>query len=294
MKVTLHDAAPEENSGCERGEDEQMSADQNGRDDRLLTAVVLTKNEERDLVRCLDSLRWAHDVLVVDDCSTDNTIEIAKRYGRVLTRPLRSFAEQRNFALANVATPWTLFLDADEEVPLALAEEIQDELNNPRAICYAIHRRNWFLGQPMGFGGWQGDWQIRLGRTSSGIWHNDVHEQWQFDGTHYRLRTSIEHYGDVFYGERLTKTNQYSSLVARQRFERGARTTAVSLLGRPLWRVARSYVAKQGFRDGQVGLISAIHQFIGEFSIQTKLWELNRSKDEAFLSELDGAENDRS
>jgi glycosyltransferase involved in cell wall biosynthesis len=241
-----------------------------------LTAVVLARDEERDLDRCLRSLIWVDEILVIDDRSTDATASIAARYGRVLARPLERFDAQRNFALEQASHLWALFVDADEVVSDALAAEIRAELARPRAEAFAILRRNWFLGRPMRFGGWQGDWQVRLGRVERGRWSGSVHEAWRFEGQVGRLRARLDHFGDQTYSERLAKSNRYSSLVAERRFAAGQPVSSLRLLGRPAWVALKRYILKQGFRDGVPGLIWAGHTFASELAVEIKLWELRR------------------
>jgi hypothetical protein len=248
-----------------------------------LSAVVLARDEERDLERCLRSLAWVDEIVVVDDCSTDSTAAIAARFGRVLSRRLDRFDAQRNFALERISGAWALFVDADELVSESLAAEIRAELSMPRAEAYAMLRRNWFLGRAMRFGGWQGDWQVRLGRVEAGRWCGAVHEQWQFNGQVRRLGAPLDHFGDRSYAERLVKSNRYSSLVAERRYGAGQPGSSRTLLTRPLWIALKRYLLKQGFRDGLPGLIWAGHTFASEFAVEVKLWELRRGP----LPELD-------
>ena len=240
-----------------------------------LTAIVLAKNEERDLGRCLEALQWVDQLLVVDDESTDETEDVARRHGAELVRRrLERFDEQRNFALGLARHEWVLFIDADEVVPLELAREIRAVLSAPRASVYAVRRRNWFLGRPMRHGTWKNDVQPKLGRADAGRWENAVHETWLFPEEAILLDAPLEHIGDLTYAERLLKSNRYSTLMAERLHAAGTRPGRLRLLARPLWCCFKNYVLRQGFRDGRHGLVWALHVFLAEFAIEVKLWEL--------------------
>lgn len=239
-----------------------------------LSVVVLAHNEEQDLERCIRSLTWADDILVIDDCSTDETAAIARHYGRVVQRRLDAFDAQRNFALTLVRHDWVLFVDADEVVSPTLADEIKRELAAARADAYAVVRRAWFLGRAMRFGGWKPEPIVRLGLRHLGRWVNPVHEKWQFETESACLKTPLDHHTDWRYADRLTKSNLYSTLLAEQRSAAGAKFRWWSLLALPAWRAIKSYVIKQGFREGMHGAVWAGHVAIAEFALQVKLWEL--------------------
>jgi glycosyltransferase involved in cell wall biosynthesis len=253
-----------------------------------LTAIVLARNEERDLGRCLEALQWVDQLLVVDDHSTDGTEDVARRHGaEVVRRGLERFDEQRNFALGLARHEWVLFVDADEVVPPELAREIRGVLSAPRASVYALRRRNWFLGRPMRHGSWKNDVQPKLGRADAGRWRNEVHETWLFPEEPILLGAPLEHIGDLSYAERLLKSNRYSTLMAERLYAAGTRPGHVRMFFRPLWCCLKNYVLKQGFRDGRHGLIWALHVFLAEFAIEVKLWEL-ATADETGGSSVEG------
>jgi glycosyltransferase involved in cell wall biosynthesis len=246
-----------------------------------LTAIVLARNEERDLGRCLKALQWVDELLVIDDCSTDGTEVVARRNGaEVVRRRLERFDEQRNFALGLARHEWVLFVDADEVVPPELAQEIRAVLSAPRASVYAVRRRNWFLGRPMRHGSWKNDVQPKLGRVAAGRWRNAVHETWLFPEEPVVLGAPLDHIGDVTYAERLLKSNRYSTLMAERLHAAGTRPGRLRMLARPCWCCLKSYLLRQGFRDGRHGLIWALHVFLAEFAIEVKLWELATADEE--------------
>jgi glycosyltransferase involved in cell wall biosynthesis len=240
-----------------------------------LTAIVLARNEERDLGRCLKALQWVDQLLVVDDHSTDGTEDVARWHGaEVVRHRLKRFDEQRNFALGLARHEWVLFVDADEVVPPELAQEIRAVLAAPGASVYALRRRNWFLGRPMRHGSWKNDIQPKLGRADAGRWQNAVHETWHFTEEPVVLSAPLEHIGDLSYAERLLKSNRYSTLMAERLYAAGTSPGHLRMLARPLWRCLKNYVLRQGFRDGRRGLIWTVHVFLAEFAIEVKLWEL--------------------
>src|SRR3989344_3270438 len=113
----------------------------------MLTAIILTKNSQKYLTKCLHSLSFCKQILVIDDYSSDKTVSVARLYkAKVIRHKLHNFASQRNFALTKVATPWALFIDADEKICQKLAEEIQRAITSEKFSGYLLKRVDYFLG----------------------------------------------------------------------------------------------------------------------------------------------------
>ena len=145
-----------------------------------ITAIVTTFNEEYNIKRCLDSIQWADEVLVIDSFSTDNTVSICEKMGAtVLQRKYKYAADQKNWAIPKAKNPWIILLDADEEASGALQDEIKELLRSkPKQTAYWIRRKNFFLGKYVRFCGWQNDQVIRLFRRDNHRYEDKmVHEE---------------------------------------------------------------------------------------------------------------------
>ncbi len=137
-----------------------------------VSAVVITKDEERNIAACLESLKWSDEIIVVDACSTDRTVDIAKGFtDRVYVRPWPGYGPQKNFAIDQAHATWILVLDADERVTDELQDEIRQVLQagpSPELAGFEVPRRNYFYGQWIRGGGIYPDYQLRLFRRSAG------------------------------------------------------------------------------------------------------------------------------
>jgi glycosyltransferase involved in cell wall biosynthesis len=226
-----------------------------------LAAVVLARNEERHIGACLDSLIWAGERVVVDDFSTDHTAEIAQAHGaRVLQNPLESFAAQRNAALAAVEADWILFVDADERVTPALAQEVQHVIRyqDDRARAgWWIPRHNYMIGHRMRGGGWYPDHQLRLLRRDKARYDpaRPVHEIVILDGEAGYLENAFIHYNYDTVAQFRRKTGHYVGLEAQILLEQGVQTRPWTCVTMPLREFWRRFVTLHGYRDHLYGLL---------------------------------------
>ena len=221
-----------------------------------ISVVVLAKNEAERLRECLDSVRWADDVLVVDDESTDETATIARSCGaRVVRRTMDIEGRHRNWAHAQAAHEWILSLDADERVTPELAEEITALFRaTPAHDLYAIPRRNYLGAYWIRHGGWYPSAQLKLFKKSVFRWEETtVHPRAFSDRPAGRLRHDLLHFSYRDHGDFLRKLDRQTTLEAQKWAADGRRMSAWKALWRTMDRVVRSYVLKQGYRDGSVG-----------------------------------------
>src|SRR3990170_2260018 len=180
-----------------------------------VSAVVLTRNEERHLPGCLESLAWANEIIVFDAFSTDATVAIARRFtDHVYQHPFRNCPCQRNAALEKVQGDWAFFLDADERVPLELASEVRQLLREPEAVGYWVPRQNIILGRWVRHAGWWPDYQLRLFRRGRGRFDEgqEVHEVLLLDGPAAHVRHAIVHYNYQTVGQLLSRQWRYAAL----------------------------------------------------------------------------------
>jgi len=237
-------------------------------------AVVITRNEERDLAACLESLAFCDERLVVDSFSTDATARIAcEQAERVVQRDFTTHAEQKNWALAQLDTPWILIVDADERVPAALASELRELAEHAEHDGYWIRRRTWFFGRAIRGAGWQRDRVLRFLRREAGEYPpRAVHEEIElYDGRPAgACRHRLEHHSYRDWDRAFARLLSYSSRAAADRVGRG-RPTPAKVFFSPLARFGRQYLLQGGFRDGLHGFVLCGFSAIGVFLRWAKL-----------------------
>ena len=243
-----------------------------------ISACIICHNEERNIKRCLESLKWVHDIIVVDSMSTDRTLEIAEAHtDRIFRRAWSGYAAQKNFALSKAETDWVLSIDADEAVSKALCDEIKSEIARPDASDgYRISRHSFYQGRWINHSGYYPDRQLRLFRREKGHWVGGrVHERMAIEGDVGDLKQDLLHYP---YGGRISgqlKTvNSFSTLLAKDMYDRGKRFHLALLFSRPLFKFLEVYVLKRGFMDGLPGLIIAVSDAYAMFVRYVKLREI--------------------
>jgi glycosyltransferase involved in cell wall biosynthesis len=243
-----------------------------------LSVVTITLNEEQNIAACLDSVRWADEVIVLDSGSTDRTVEIAKAYTpHVLHVQWQGYGGTRNSALQRATGDWILWLDADERVTPELAEEIRRMLKSadPHVAGFAVARRAFFLGRWIRHSGWYPSRVVRLFRKSSGLFtETHVHEQLKIDGPVVNLRHDLLHYTDPDLFHYFAKYNRYTSLAAQDIASSGRRFSVLDLLVRPPFLFVKMYILRLGVLDGMEGLILAVVSASYVFTKYAKLWEL--------------------
>jgi glycosyltransferase involved in cell wall biosynthesis len=247
-----------------------------------LSVTVITRNEEAHIGDCLESVRWADEIVVVDTGSADRTLEICSKYTRhVYSRPWQGYAPAKNAALELATGAWILSLDADERVSAGLREEITVLWQRPMATLaagYAIPRRNYLWGRWLRFGGLYPDAQVRLFKRGQGAFKaRRVHESVDIDGRVERLSHSIDHYSYRGLSDVIQRLDRYTDLAAVDLRDQGQSFRVAALLMRPVGRFLRNYVLKQGFRDGIPGLIMAVSYAFSVFAREAKLWEMTRN-----------------
>ncbi len=223
-----------------------------------LSVTIITKNEAADIAAALDSVAWADERIVVDSCSSDDTIAIAGRHGaRVVSREWPGYVAQKNYAASLARNDWILSLDADERVTPKLAVEIQQTLTNePPVLGYRMPRVTFHLGRWIRTTDWYPDYQLRLYDRRSAEWTGRyVHEGVNVKGTVGRLRNELQHYAYRDISEHVETIDRYTTLAARQMFEAGRRVRHRHLSIVPRLAFLRNFVLKRGFLDGHVGLI---------------------------------------
>lgn len=243
-----------------------------------LGVVMITLNEERNIGRALDSVKFADEIVICDSQSTDRTTEIAREHGAlIVTKQFAGFGAAKQAALDRLTTDWVLVLDADEEVDEEARESIQQALSEPRADGYEIKRRSLFLGRWLKHSGWYPDWILRLFRRDRGRFSdNQVHESVVVTGAIGKIEGHLLHYTDPDIDHYLRKLNRYTLLSAQELHEAGRKFSLLKLLFSPSAVFLKRYIFKLGFLDGIQGFLLAIFSGYHVFCKYAKLWELRR------------------
>lgn len=246
----------------------------------LVTAIVLTKNEEQNLARCLKSLLWCDEVLVVDDNSEDNTISIAKQYRAKIHRRslVNDFAAQRNFGLEKASNDWVLFVDGDEVVPFSLRDEILVVIADTNKNAFFLKRRDILLGRMMRHGEAGNMQLIRLARKDAGKWEGKVHERWVIHGQVGKLQFGLMHYPHQSIGQFIDDVNFYTDLRAEELYSQKVKVSSWEIVLYPKIKFLQNYFLKLGFLDGVPGLIVAVIMSFHSFLVRAKLWLLWQEK----------------
>jgi glycosyltransferase involved in cell wall biosynthesis len=245
-----------------------------------LTVITLTLNEAHNIGPCLESVRWADEILVIDSGSTDNTLTLARTFTpHIFTITWEGYGAARNFALGKATGDWILWLDADERVTPDLAEEIRHILAvNPPAIDgYSISRRAYFLGRWIRHSGWYPGRVTRLFRRGKGTFSETrVHEQLRTEGTVVQTQHDLLHLTDPDLAHYLQKFNRYTSLAAQDMAASGRRFSLLDVSLRPVFQFIKMYLLRRGFLDGLEGFILAVLSSAYVFTKYAKLWELTQ------------------
>jgi len=234
-----------------------------------LSIAIITLNAASQLAACLDSVRFADDIVVVDSGSTDGTQALAASYGaRVIAQDWLGFGPQKQFAVESASHDWVLCLDADERVSPALQASIENALNNPSTAAFRFPRCNRFLGRYLKHGEGYPDWSLRLFDRRQARWSTDaVHEKVVTEAPVGTLTGDLLHDSAESLAIYLTKQNRYTTLAAEMALQAGKRTSFARIALSPLVRFIKFYIIRQGFRDGLPGLI---HIAIGCFNSMMK------------------------
>ena len=224
-----------------------------------LTVVILTKNEELNIVSVINNARYVTDnVLIVDSGSTDRTVEIAEANGaKVIYRCWdNDFAAQRNFALEHVDTEWVLYLDADERMSQELITAIRKTFKNSQKAIYKFIRKNSAFGKTFKYGVLAPDTVLRMFPVSGVKWHNKVHESPVGDLPIIVLNGFLEHNTYIDFNSYLDKMNLYSTIAA-QNYKLENRTTNIirDIIFRPFFAFTKMYILKKGFMEGWLGFV---------------------------------------
>lgn len=253
-----------------------------------ISAVLITKNEERNIKKCLDSLRWVDEIVIVDGESADKTIEIAKSYGAKIIKHRfeGDFGMERNIGNKNATSDWILALDADEAIPQRTREEIEKILKEGSEFdAYNVPRVQYFLGKPLMHGGRYHS-IVNFFKAGKVKFEGKVHHRVLVSGKTGEFRYPIEHYPFNSISEFIEKHDRYTGYEALEMFENFKDTklkeVSYNTAVKPLKLFFKTYVKKKGYKDGFLGLIFCILFSWSYFLRWAKYWELcaqNKERD---------------
>jgi glycosyltransferase involved in cell wall biosynthesis len=248
-----------------------------------ISVYVLTFNNARTIERCLRSLDWAEEVVVVDSLSEDGTYDICRRYtDRAYQVKWKGHRDQYQYAADLTTRPWVMFVDADEEVPPELVEEVRSELTPDPGDCdgFFVCRRTYYLGRWIRYGGWYPDGEIRLYRREKGRWEGGLHAKIAVNGTVRRLKNQYLHYTYRDISDQILTIDKYSRIAAEDMVRNGEKWSFFKLLFHPPFRFIKEYLLKSGFRDGLPGLVIIVSTMYYVFIKYAKFWEMTHVKKE--------------
>ncbi|MDX8390501.1 MAG: glycosyltransferase family 2 protein [Mariprofundaceae bacterium] len=246
-----------------------------------ISVVVITLNEENNIKRCLESVQWADEIVVVDSGSSDETCNIAKSLGaRVIHNDWPGFGEQKRFATAAAKYDWVLSLDADEWLSHAAKTSIQTLFSSTPALgVYKIRRRHYFMGKLLRYGISYPDDITRIYNRQKANWNKRaVHESIETDLTTGFLSGDILHESSPSLSFYIAKLNQYTSIQAKDLARQEKKASMIHLTFHPMWQFVRGYILKLGFLDGIPGLVHNIIAAFNTFLRYAKVREAQCSK----------------
>lgn len=243
-----------------------------------ISVAIITLNEADRLPRCLKSIEFADEVIVVDSGSHDNTLDIAEQWGcAVYSHPFSSFSRQKQFAVDQCKHQWVLLMDADERIPTETADAIRRIVTScPGDVAaYGFRRKNYFHHRWIRHCGWWPDRVIRLFRRDIGSFStNSVHERWVAQGTIKQLNNDIEHFSYRNYTEMIDKLQRYSTLAARDLANGSPQLSALTPVTHGAWMFVKTYLFELGVLCGFDGIIISLLNAGGSFMKYAKCREI--------------------
>ena len=241
-------------------------------DREQISVTIITFNEEKNIKDCLESVKWADEIVVVDSGSSDRTVEICKGFtDKIFFHPWIGMKEQKQFAVNKASNSWIFSIDADERLTDTIRSFILQELKRPSHDGYRFPRQNYFLGKWMKHGGWYPDRVLRFFNKEKGY----------FGGINPHDKVVVES-GRVktvsFPIIHNTYNSIYSSVSAMERVKAGKRVMPILIPVKIIWKFMETYFIKRGIMDGFHGFIAAMGATYSTFLKYVKIWELSIGK----------------
>ncbi|MDF4221738.1 glycosyltransferase family 2 protein [Maribacter sp. M208] len=243
-----------------------------------LTALVITYNEIGYIEKCIESVSFADEIIVVDSFSTDGTYEYLKSNPKVkvIQNPFENFTAQKSFALKQAKNDWVLFLDADEVVSDALQKEIKETVSsNTEIAAFWFYRQFMFKNEKLNFSGWQTDKNYRLFRKSKAVFSDCkiVHETLDVDGDSGILKEKLTHYCYKSYEDYKGKMIKYGRLKAIESFYKEKKFSYIMMVLKTSWKFFNHYILRLGILDGKKGFTIC---YLNSLGVLERFRELKR------------------
>jgi glycosyltransferase involved in cell wall biosynthesis len=256
-----------------------------------ITVVIITLNEEKNIGRCLESVKdIADEIVVVDSFSTDNTEKICKQYGiRFLQHSFVGHIEQKNWAITQAKYPHILSLDADELLSDRLKRSIREVKENWEFDGYYFNRLTNYCGKWIRHSSWYPSRKLRLWDSRKGEWGGmNPHDHFILEkgASRHMLKGDLLHYSYYSIGQHIEQINKFSDIAARSYFEIGKQASMFNILFHPFWRFFRDYIIKSGFLDGFYGLVISLNSSHETFLKYSKLRKLNRDAEREAMTRI--------
>jgi len=242
----------------------------------MITVSIITKNEERNIERCLNSVGWADEIIIVDSGSSDQTLDICKKYQcKIIHTEWLGFGLTKKIGVLHSKNDWILSIDADEVVSIELANKIQDIILSSSNQCFRIKRNSFYLGKEIKYSGWQNDYPIRLfNKKFANFNEKKVHEKVVCSKSAIKVNLPIFHYPFNSIEQHIKKIDLYSSLGAQELLEHGKKVSFFYPFFSFMAKFIKVYFIRLGFLDGKEGFILAVLSSFYSFLKYIKLWTL--------------------
>lgn len=232
-----------------------------------ISTITLAYNEQEDIERCLRSLQWADERIVIDCFSSDNTVmKVKPLCTRIIQRKMTDFSALRNLGIKEAKSAWILMVDADEVIPEQLTEEIRHAIDHASFDGYYLRRINYMYGVRLKYE--RPDYTLRLFKKDKALFIHKVHEQAEVRGQTARLKNYFLHYSMKDMAEHVQKMNSYTTLASVE-----AKDSYPVLFIKPFYRFIQNFFFKKAYREGILGLILSLKSFFYEFVVFFKIWE---------------------
>ncbi len=244
-----------------------------------ISAIVNTRNEEKNIEDCLKCLAFCDEIIVVDMESTDDTVKLAKNYSdRIYNHPAIGYVEPaRNFAIKKATGDWILIVDADERIPKTLAIKLLDLAKTGEADFVRLPRKNLVFGQWLQHSRWWPDYNIRFFKKGSVEWQDEIHSVPVTIGNGISLEPqeslAIEHHHYQTIDEYFSRALRYSNQQSKELIASGYKFDPMDLISKPLGEFMSRFFAGEGYKDGLHGFVVAILQFFSILLVYLKVWE---------------------
>lgn len=255
-----------------------------------ISALILVKNEQEMIEDCLKQLDFVDEIIILDQDSSDKTVEIAKKFTQKIYKTKTNTFDKNRETLATYAkSQWLLYLDADERIGESLLSEIKKAVAQNRYQAFYFPRKNIILGKYLKHGGWWPDYVPRLfKRTALKGWHGVLHESPEVDGQFFYLKNPLTHLTARSLNKMFEKTIKWAKIEADlAHIAHHPKVTAPKVIAAFVREFFQRYVLKLGFLDGFVGLIQSVYQGLHKAAVLVYLWELQNNTQERFLEAQD-------